>query len=254
MAWTTRRSTAVVEWLSMKIGSFTPSGTASAIDFGDAGVWVASATMRSYLSVVALSIEDGDRDIEVPGLVTGVVIAGRGRRPGRGLPRHAGQPGEQPRRLALLMTVVIAHAARGRRVVIAAGLARVQVRERLAEVVLDHLQLHDLLADLGLLLGEQRADPRGRLAPRVRVLEVSDEALDLGEGEPDRLQLDDPVDAVDRLGAVQPEAALRPGARLQQAQLLIEVHRADGLADRLGELSDPHQLVGIILGHRDLQT
>src|SRR5690349_12991516 len=143
-------------------------------------------------SVVALSIEDGDRDVEVPGLVTGVVVARRARRRGR-----AGQPGKQPRRLAFLVTVVIARAARGRRIVVAAGLARVEVGERLAQVVLDHLQLHDLLADLGLLLGEQRADPRGRLAPGVRVLKISDEALDLGEREPDRLQLDDPVDAVD---------------------------------------------------------
>src|ERR1041384_4671769 len=83
-------------------------------------------------SVVALSIEDGDRDIEVPGLVTGVVVARRARCPGRGLPRGAGQPGKQPRRLALLVAVVIAHAARGRRVVVAAGLARVEVGERLA--------------------------------------------------------------------------------------------------------------------------
>src|SRR6185295_16737353 len=33
-----------------------------------------------------------------------------------------------------------------------------------------------------------------------------------------------------------------------QPQLLIEMHRANGLADRLRELSDPHQL-GIFFGH-----
>jgi len=146
------------------------------------------------------------------------------------------------------VAVVIALAARGGRILVGAGLARVEVRHGLAEVVLDHLELHDLLADLRLLLGEHRADPRGGLAPGVRVLEIADEALDLGEREADRLQLDDPVNAIDRVGPVHPEPALGPRSRLEQPQLLVEVHRANRLADGLRELSHAHQL-GIVLGH-----
>src|SRR5262249_51477855 len=80
------------------------------------------------------------------------------------------------------------------------------------------------------------------------MLEIADEALDLGEREADRLQLDDPVDAIDRLGPVHAEPALGSRPRLQQPQLLVEVHRANRLADGLRELSDPHQF-GIVLGH-----
>src|SRR5262245_3916984 len=147
--------------------------------------------------VVALSIKHGDGDIEVPRLVLVLALA-----------REPGQPGEQPRRLALLVAVVVAHTARRGRVLVGAGLAGVEIRQRLAEIVLDHLELHDLLADLRLLLGEQRADPRGGLAPRVGVLEIADEPLDLGEREADRLELDDPVDAIDRLRPIHAKSAL----------------------------------------------
>src|SRR5207344_782481 len=110
-----------------------------------------------------------------------------------------GQPGEQGRRLALVMSLVIAIAALGRRVIGRTGLTGVEVRQRLAEVVLDHLELHDLLADLLPLLEEQRAYSSRCFGRRRRRLEVTDEALDLGEREADRLELDDPVDAIDRL-------------------------------------------------------
>src|SRR5262249_31576142 len=133
----------------------------------------------------------------------------------------------------LVMTLVVALAALGRRILGRARLARIEVRERLAEIVLDHLELRDLIADLPLLLLKQRVDPRGRLGRRLRALEVLHEALDLGEREADRLELHDPVDAIDGLRTVEPEPALRARAWLEQPELFVEVHRANGLADRL---------------------
>src|SRR5690606_25822171 len=115
-----------------------------------------------------------------------------------------------------------------------------------------------LLADLLLLLVEQRAHAGSRLGRRACALEIANETLDLGEREADRLQLDDPVDAVDGLGPIQTEAALGASARLEQSELLVEVHRADGLVDRLRQLPDAHQLVGFVDGapvvHRQTLT
>src|ERR1044071_5200207 len=130
------------------------------------------------------------------------------------------------------MPLVIASAALGGRVIGGAGLTRIEVRDCLAEVVLDHLQLRDLLADLLLLLEEQRAHARARFGRRARALKVAHEALDLGQREADRLQLDDPMDAIDRLRTVETKSTFGARARLEQTQLLIEVHRSDGLADR----------------------
>src|SRR5688500_7784907 len=110
------------------------------------------------------------------------------------------------------MALVITGTTLGRRVVGRAGLTAIEVRERLVDVVLDHRQLHDLLADLLLLLVKQGAHAGGRFGGRAGTLEIADKALDLGESEPDRLQLDDPVDAIDRLGPVQTEATLGPRA------------------------------------------
>src|SRR6478752_858201 len=104
------------------------------------------------------------------------------------------------------MTFVLAATALGRQVLRRAGLAGVQVSERLGEVVLDHLELRDLLADVLLLLDKHRAHASARFGSRAGMLEVFDEALDLREREADRLELDDPVDAVDRLGAIESKA------------------------------------------------
>ena len=100
--------------------------------------------------------------------------------------------------------------------------------------------MRDLLADLGLLLREQRTHAGGGFAAGAGLLEIADEALDLGEREADRLELHDPVDAIDRLRTIKAEPTFGPGARLEQAELLVEMHRTNGLADRLRELSDPH--------------
>src|SRR5262245_8565549 len=94
-----------------------------------APAWTGSWPLQPL--VIALSIKDRDRD-EVARLFLGSVLA-----------RAARQPREQRRRLAALVAVVIARAARGGCVVVGAGLAGIEVRQRLAQVVLDHLQLHD---------------------------------------------------------------------------------------------------------------
>src|SRR5262249_34925842 len=140
------------------------------------------SSVSDYYLVPTLAIQHGHGDIEVLRLVLAVFTGGASCTSGGGR-RSARQPRQQRGGLAALVTVVIAHAARGRRVIVGAGLARIEIRQRLAEIVLDHLQLHDLLADLRLLLGEQRADPRRGLAPGISALEIAHEALDLGERE-----------------------------------------------------------------------
>ena len=105
------------------------------------------------------------------------------------------------------------------------------------EVVLDHLELRELRADLLELLAEHRADPIGRLLAGAGIAEVLHEALDVGQGEAQGLQLDDPVDAVDRRRPIETKTTLRPRGRLEQPQLFVQVHRPDGLADHLGELA-----------------
>jgi hypothetical protein len=90
---------------------------------------------------------------------------------------------------------------------------------------------------------ENRAHAVGGGLAGAGVAEVLDEALDLSEREADGLELHDPVDAVDRGRAVEAEPTLGATGRLEQAQLLVEVHRPDGLADHLGELSDAEQFV-----------
>jgi hypothetical protein len=94
-----------------------------------------------------------------------------------------------------------------------------------------------------LLLAEHRADAVGRLAAGAGVPEVADEALDLAEREADGLQLDDPVDAIDGVLAVQPEPAVGPRLGLEETELFVEVHGTDGLTDRLCQLAYAEQLV-----------
>src|SRR5262249_47704093 len=126
------------------------------------------------------------------------------------------------------MSLVLAIAALGRREIVRAGLTRIEIRERFRQIVLDHLELRDLLADLRLLLGVQRAHPSCPCPARAGLLELLHEALDLGERDPDRLELDDPLDAIDRFGTVEPEATFGARPRLEQAELFVEMHRANG--------------------------
>jgi hypothetical protein len=56
------------------------------------------------------------------------------------------------------------------------------------------------------------------------------------------------VDPGDGIVTVEAEAALAPHGRLEQTQLFIEVHGADGLADRLGKLPYSQQFL-LFLGH-----
>src|SRR5690606_28897299 len=203
------------------------------------GEWLVAARGKALVGflVAGISIRLGARPAELDQ----TRLARRSRGAGRPLYHSRGQSGEQLGRLARLVAVVVARAAlvgpEARRAVLAA----LEVLERLDQVVLDHLELGEAVADLPQLVLEDLAHPGRRGAAAVGALELADEALDLGQREADRLELGDPVDAVHRVRPEQAEAARGPAHRLEEAQLLVEVDRPDRLADGLGQLADPEE-------------
>ena len=63
------------------------------------------------------------------------------------------------------------------------------------------------------------------------------------------LELADPADADERVGAVETEATLRAGRGREEAELLVEVDGADGLAGLPRQVADLHQvatLAGVV--------
>src|SRR5688572_3111522 len=126
---------------------------------------------------------------------------------------------------------------------LACAIARGEKRKALLELGFELPELLDLAAGFGeslhvrvpqLLRGDRR---------RARPFLLADELLDLREGEAEALELGDPAHADQRIGGEEPIAALRAFVRPEQAELLVQMEGADGLARGLGEVAHLNQLV-----------
>src|SRR6478609_4962292 len=112
----------------------------------------------------------------------------------------------------------------------ASTLAGVEVGETGDELVLESMQLRQLLAHAGQALLEDLAEIGCCRHPGGRTFLVTHDLGDLGQREPERLQLTDPAHALDRVGAKKTEASRRAIRGPQQAQALVQVQGAHRLA------------------------
>src|SRR5262249_10222482 len=131
-----------------------------------------------------------------------------------------------------------ATAAIGLHVRRAAGSAKVEVREAGLQIALEAAQPLDLLAGLDQLLFKDGAHAAHAVGPVFRALPRPQEALDLLEREAHVLHARDPLHAGDSLLGVETKAAGRTRHWTQKPHLFIEMHRSDGLSDRLRELAN----------------
>ena len=77
------------------------------------------------------------------------------------------------------------------------------------------------------------------------MLPLADDGLDVAQAEAHLLELADPADAHERLAAVEPEAPLGARRGREQAELLVQVDRADRLARFPREVADLHQIAAL---------
>jgi hypothetical protein len=150
----------------------------------------------------------------------------------------------------LLATVLIAGDAGVQQAGRVAGVAGVEVVQARRELGLERAEAGDLGAGLGepgaVRVAHQphRTGGVGRLFPGLH------DVLDLGEGEPQILELPDPPDADEGVVPEEPVATLRARVRLEQPELFVQVDRADRLARRLGEIAHLEQRLAVVLGDR----
>jgi hypothetical protein len=123
-----------------------------------------------------------------------------------------------------------------------AAVARVEVTEAVGELGLEGLEALDLAAGLFELGEVGFAHQAHRGGGRRLGLPLADDALDVGEREPELLQLGDPPDANEGVGTEEAVPPLRPGVRDEQPELFVEVDRPDGLLGGLGEVADLQQV------------
>ena len=96
--------------------------------------------------------------------------------------------------------------------------------------MLERLEAALLLARLFELRRVDLAHPLHRAGRAPGPLPLADDRLDVAEAEAHLLELADPADADERLGAVEAEAPLRAGGGREETELFVEVDGADGLA------------------------
>src|SRR4051812_7864015 len=129
--------------------------------------------------------------------------------------------------------MVIAALAGGQQAVaLADRLAGFEVLEACLDLALEGLETRDLRACLVELLRVDLAHfPHRRRCGRSRavLLDLLHDGLDVGEAEPEILELLDPADPDERLRTVKAVTALRAAGRLEQIHLLVEVDGADRL-------------------------
>jgi hypothetical protein len=123
-----------------------------------------------------------------------------------------------------------------------AAVARVEVTEAVGELGLEGFEALDLAAGLFELGEVGFAHQAHRGGGRRLGLPLADDALDVGEREPELLQLGDPPDANEGVGTEEAVPPLRPGVRDEQAEFFVEVDRPDGLLGGLGEVAHLEQV------------
>ena len=118
-----------------------------------------------------------------------------------------------------------------------AGRTGLQVFEALHELVLERPQPLSGFAGLVQLLLEEDAHLLHRHRGRPFVLEIAQPVPHFRQGQAEILQHPDPANAGQRLFMEEAITALRPGRRLQEAELLIVMNGAHGLAAALRQLT-----------------
>lgn len=123
-----------------------------------------------------------------------------------------------------------------------AAVASVEITKALGELGLEGPEALDLAAGL-VELGDVGVAHQAHRRWRRRLgLPLADDGLDIGQRQPELLQLADPADPHQRVRTEEAVAPLRARVGREETELLVQVNRADGLLGRLREIADLEQI------------
>ena len=130
-----------------------------------------------------------------------------------------------------------------------AGVAGVEVVEARGELGLERVEARELRSRVGETRAVGVAHQAHRTGRARRLFPRLHDRLNLREREAEILELADPPDADERVVSEEAIATLRSGMGTEEAELLVEVNRANRLPRRLGEIADLEELVARVVAH-----